>query len=294
MPRLSRISDYYESSDAGSPPSSPTYTYTRLSPTAASDYSEADLASDWGSVVDLPESSECGSDSLGDVLATDEQDYDEPIANTSTASEASCSRSSSEDLPSEPPSTVAVPGPDGIASANSNLPATRQGRGLHTPPPHSDSQKDIEDSVGSTPVIAKPSTQHYHSVDPQAGSAHTPTLRRQYAVEMELRTAQISVEAFMQAFLPEKNVPTDLNVEAFDPECFETRESRMYPELVSRGKQAWITRLIVEHLYSAKWRPPCSLRQPSGKAPGSSWPRTQVYGLTPRTRTTTRRKRSLM
>ena len=101
-------------------------------------------------------------------------------------------------------------------------------------------------------MIAKPSTQHYHSVDPQAGSKHTPVLRHHYAVEMQLRTAQISVDAFMRAFLLEKDVPTDLDVQAFDTKCFETREKHMYSELVGRSKWSWMTRLIDEYLCSAR------------------------------------------
>ena len=45
--------------------------------------------------------------------------------------------------------------------------------------------------------------------------------------------AQISVETFLQEFLPEKDVPTDLNVRAFDPKHFEAHENPMYAELVS-------------------------------------------------------------
>lgn len=52
---------------------------------------------------------------------------------------------------------------------------------------------------------------------------------------MEPRTAQISVDAFMQAFLPEKDVPADLTVKAFDPKCFKTQVNPMYAELVSRS-----------------------------------------------------------
>ena len=80
MPRLSRISDYYESSEAGSSPSSPGYEYMRLSP-APTERSEADLISDRGSpiyipeadydgLVDVPESVFDGN-SLSDGLTTD-------------------------------------------------------------------------------------------------------------------------------------------------------------------------------------------------------------------------------
>ena len=101
-------------------------------------------------------------------------------------------------------------------------------------------------------MIAKPSTQHCHSIDSQVGPEHTPTVRRQFATEMELRTAQISVEAFIHAFLPEREVPAGLDVKAFDPTCFETRESRMYPELVSHSKWSEKTGSLIAHFRSAK------------------------------------------
>ncbi|EPS97527.1 hypothetical protein FOMPIDRAFT_1024998, partial [Fomitopsis schrenkii] len=49
--------------------------------------------------------------------------------------------------------------------------------------------------------------------------------------------AQVSVDVFMQQFLPHKDVPADLQaaVKTFKPECFQTTEHPMYAELCKVG-----------------------------------------------------------
>ena len=101
-------------------------------------------SSDWNPVVGLLVSSEYGSDSLSDGLATDaEPDYDEPIGDFSITREVPYLGSPSADHPSGPLSAVIAPELDNITSAGSTL-ATQQVHDLKTPPSSVDSQKEIE------------------------------------------------------------------------------------------------------------------------------------------------------
>ncbi|EPS97058.1 hypothetical protein FOMPIDRAFT_93308, partial [Fomitopsis schrenkii] len=151
------MSDYYQSSEAGSQRSSPSPdTYTRLSP-ATTDYFEADRASDFDPSVQPPEpsefyGSECGTDGLSDGLANDgDSDANEPTAGVFATHEESYPTSSSGH-----PSVLSAPGPNDVESTTPNRAvdsrSTREDSGTTTPPLTDKSRKEIDASVGSTPV----------------------------------------------------------------------------------------------------------------------------------------------
>ncbi|KAH9936629.1 uncharacterized protein B0H18DRAFT_327917 [Fomitopsis serialis] len=58
-----------------------------------------------------------------------------------------------------------------------------------------------------------------------------PKIRRDNAFEMERRIVQVSLETFMQTFVPGADLPPDAVVEDFDPVQFKGKEEPMYDEL---------------------------------------------------------------
>ncbi|KAI0727012.1 hypothetical protein C8Q72DRAFT_887002 [Fomitopsis betulina] len=208
-----------DSVEPSSQPSSPRSAYSR--------------AEDIASRCDIPQPSEYDDDSdycSVRVATHADSDLDEPIARTGATSEEFHPASSSGNCAS--PTTLLTSSSSDVDSANPVVDnrSTQQDRFTTSPP--TDQSKEVIDATGrTTPVIAKSSTLHYHSAVAQAGLEDIKVIRRDYVAEMELRTAQISVDAFMQAFLPQQDLPATLVVPELNPACFQSQEVPMYAEL---------------------------------------------------------------
>lgn len=222
-----------DSVEPSSQPSSPRSAYSR--------------AEDIASRCDIPQPSEYDDDSdycSVRVATHADSDLDEPIARTGATSEEFHPASSSGNCAS--PTTLLTSSSSDVDSANPVVDnrSTQQDRFTTSPP--TDQSKEVIDATGrTTPVIAKSSTLHYHSAVAQAGLEDIKVIRRDYVAEMELRTAQISVDAFMQAFLPQQDLPATLVVPEFNPDCFQSQEVPMYAELVRRVEWLQMSSLIV-------------------------------------------------
>ncbi|KZT64912.1 hypothetical protein DAEQUDRAFT_769256, partial [Daedalea quercina L-15889] len=83
----------------------------------------------------------------------------------------------------------------------------------------------------STPVAGKPASTQDGSVSPNKGGKYLKDLRQAYAMEMRKKIAQVSVDTFMEEFVPGDNLPSNATIEAFDRAGFNRQEKLMYDEL---------------------------------------------------------------
>lgn len=203
------ISDY-ESSDAGSRPPSPGFAPLHSSPSTPY-FSDAG----YSSPGDIPEDSDYASGSEGIV---GEQEDDEEADPDGSASEPA-------PLVTDAPEVYLVVGIEGGGTPG-------DARAV-TPPKDPSTASRLAKESGSTPVAQKPSTTYPNSVHSFAGTEWMIRLRREYAFEMQRKIAQVSLETFMQTFMPGADLPPDVDVDNFDPVQFQGKESPMYDELVS-------------------------------------------------------------
>ncbi|KZT63787.1 hypothetical protein DAEQUDRAFT_88447, partial [Daedalea quercina L-15889] len=108
--------------------------------------------------------------------------------------------------------------------------------------PESEGQQDArpvtpENQTGSrkqpvsTPVAGKPASTQDVSVSPTKGPKYLKDLRQAYAMEMRKKIAQVSVDIFMEEFVPGDNLPSNATIEVFDRAGFNRQEKLMYDEL---------------------------------------------------------------
>ncbi|KZT64569.1 hypothetical protein DAEQUDRAFT_769561 [Daedalea quercina L-15889] len=224
MSPLARAFPDYDSSEEGSQPPSPIPEFGHGSPTS-SHFSGIDYFSD--DLVDIggPDPSQYASSD--GFLSEVEVGPDASRASHSASPSTHLDNDSSAPLVPALDASV-VPEPSVQEAVHADRPASTNAR-PSTPP---DQQSHASTApASSTPVASKASSRHPHSVLSFGGAELTPQLRREYADEMETKTAQVSLETFMREFVPGPDVPPVLAAEAFNPANFQHTEDRIRDEL---------------------------------------------------------------
>ncbi|KAH9936639.1 uncharacterized protein B0H18DRAFT_950850 [Fomitopsis serialis] len=225
------ISDY-ESSDAGSRSPSPGFAPLHSSPSTPY-FSDAG----YSSPGDIPEESDYASGSEG-IVGEQEEDDETDLDAASRASDTSDQAPHLDGSAFEPAPFVVSDAPAVSLVTRPAAPGTGvEGGGTQvdarpvTPPKNPSNVSRLADGSKSTPVAHKPSTAHSNSLHPTRGTEYMPKIRRENAFEMERKIVQVSLETFMQTFVPGADLPSDTVVEDFDPVQFKGTEEPMYDEL---------------------------------------------------------------
>ena len=126
-----------------------------------------------------------------------------------------------------PPHTTAPYHPSEAQQASTARP--------HTPP----NQLTAPHGTQSTPVIGKPSATQEHSFKDPTDEKFIKRIRRAYAMELQGRISQVSLDTFMAEFVPGPDIPPGVTTEPFNPSSFKREGKTMYNELVS-GAQRYL------------------------------------------------------